>query len=123
WEVEGGEALLRTGSARGGVEQNMLTLNPRPPPIPFDKGGRRTVHRDRAKGVSLAQEQVAELRLAEADRVCQHGLEHWLQRAGRAANDAQHLRGRRLLLKGFVQLVEQSRVLDGDDSLRGEVRQ
>ena len=33
----------------------------------------------------------------------------------------QHLRGRGLLLQRFAQLVEQARVLDGDDGLGGEV--
>ena len=47
--------------------------------------------------------------------------------AGRAADDLQHLGSRRLLLQRFgevaralMQLVEQPRVLDGDDGLIGE---
>ena len=58
---------------------------------------------------------------------CQHGLEHRLQLAGRAADDLQHLRGRGLLLQrlaqvvgALAQLVEQPRVLDGDDGLGGK---
>ena len=64
--------------------------------------------------------QSAELGLADARRVLQHGLEHRLQFAGRAGDDPQHLGGRRLLLQRFAQLVEQPRVLDGDDGLGGE---
>ena len=41
--------------------------------------------------------------------------------AWRARDDAQHLRGGRLLLQRFAQLVEQPRVFDGDDGLGGEV--
>src|SRR5262245_25074553 len=128
-DVEDMEDLFGIGNTRERRVRNIAEFNQRLSPIPFDKGGRRTVHRDRAKGISLAQEQVAELRLAEADRVCQHGLEHWLQRGGRAANDAQHLRGRRLLLQGLAevvralaQLIQQASVLDGDNGLGGKVR-
>ena len=48
---------------------------------------------------------------------------------GELDDDLQHLRGRRLLLQrlgeivgALAQLVEQPRVLDGDDGLGGEVR-
>ena len=80
------------------------------------------------KRVAFAQEQIAELRLADAGRILQHGLEHRLQVAGRAGDDLQHLGGRGLLLQRFgeivgalAQFVEQPRVLDGDDGLGGEV--
>ena len=70
----------------------------------------------------------AELGLADARRVLQHGLEHRLQIAGRAGDDLEHLGGRGLLLQrlgkivgALAQLVEQPRVLDGDDGLGGEV--
>ena len=70
----------------------------------------------------------AELGLADARRVLQHRLEHRLQFARRAGDDLQHLRGRGLLLQrlgqivgALAQLVEQPRVLDGDDGLGGEV--
>ena len=63
----------------------------------------------------------AELGLADARRVLQHGLEHRLQLARRTGDDAQHLGGRGLLLEladsALAQLVEQPRVLDGDDGL------
>ena len=62
------------------------------------------------------------------DGVFQHRLEHRLQLARRAGDDLQHLRGRGLLLQrlgeivgALAQLVEQPRVLDGDDGLGGEV--
>ena len=62
-----------------------------------------------------------ELRLADARRILQHGLEHRFQFPRRAGDDLQHLGGRGLLLQQITQLVEQPRVLNGDDGLRGEV--
>src|SRR5262245_23221519 len=50
----------------------------------------------------------------------QYGLEYRLQLTGRRTDDAQHLGRRRLLLKRLPQLIEQPRVLDGDDGLVGE---
>ena len=48
-------------------------------------------------------------------------VEHRLQIEGRAADDLEHVGGGGLLLQRFAQLVEQPRVLDGDDGLGGEV--
>ena len=48
-------------------------------------------------------------------------VEHRLQIERRAADDLEHVGGGGLLLERFAQLVEQARVLDGDDGLRGEV--
>ena len=45
------------------------------------------------------------LRLADARRVRQHGLEHRLQLAGRTGDDLQHLRCRGLLLQRLGQLA------------------
>ena len=62
------------------------------------------------------------------DRILDHAFEYGLQIEGRAADDLEHLGGRGLLLQRFAQIVgalaqfvEQPRVLDGDDRLRGEV--
>src|SRR5262249_42328386 len=57
-------------------------------PPPFDKGGGGAVHRDNAEFVAFAEEQVAELGVADAHRIFQHGLEHRLQFAGRRTDDA-----------------------------------
>ena len=85
------------------------------------------MQRNDAKCISLAEIQIAELGLADARRVLQHGLEHRLQLAGRAADDLQHLRGRRLLLQRLgelararLHLFKQPRILDGDHRLVGE---
>src|SRR5262249_55825928 len=48
-------------------------------------------------------------------------IEHGLKIEGRAADHLEHVGGGGLLLQGFAQLVEQPRVLDGDDGLAGEV--
>ena len=56
-------------------------------------------------------------RAADSTSVSQHGL----QIEGRAADDLEHVGGGGLLLQRFAQLVEQPRVLDGDDGLGGEV--
>jgi hypothetical protein len=41
----------------------------------------------------------AEMRLADAHRICQHRLKDRFELARRAADDAEHLRGRGLLLQ------------------------
>src|SRR6516165_4328581 len=58
----------------------------------------------------------AELRGGRNDRI-----EHRLQMARRPADDVENFGGGGLLLERFVQLVEQPRVLDGDDGLFGEI--
>src|SRR5262245_37752670 len=50
-------------------------------------------------------------------------VQHGLQVEGRAADDLEHVGGRGLLLEGLSQLVEQARVLDGDNGLGGEILQ
>ena len=59
--------------------------------------------------------------LAQARRRFDQRVEHRLQIEGRAADDLEHVGGGGLLLQRFAQLVEQARVLDGDDGLGGEV--
>src|SRR5262249_11747550 len=97
-DVEDMEGLFGTGNTRERRVRNIAEFNQRLPPIPLDKCSRRTVHRDRAKGISLAQEQVAKLGIAQSRRILQHGLEHGLELARRTADDTQDLRGRGLLL-------------------------
>src|SRR5262245_12019258 len=60
-------------------------------------------------------------------RALNDSVEHRLHVGGRAADDAKHLGGCRLVFKGFaqfsvafLQLFEQAHVLDGDDGLIGE---
>ena len=51
----------------------------------------------------------------------EHRIEHGLQIERRATDDLEHVGSGGLLLQRFAQLVEQPRVLDGDDGLGGEV--
>ena len=59
-----------------------------------------------------------------ARRICQNGIKHRLRSPG-DCDDLEHIGGGSLLLQRFesraLQLVEQPRVLDGDDGLRGEI--
>ena len=61
------------------------------------------------------------IRLAQPGGRLDQRIEHGLQIERRAADDLEHVGGGGLLLQRFAQLVEQARVLDGDDGLRGEV--
>src|SRR5215469_14688244 len=86
------------------------------------------MHRDHAVSISFGQKKYAESSGADADGILQHGLEYWLQIAGRRTDDAQHIRSGRLLFQrltkigcALAQFAEQPRVLDGDDGLSGEV--
>jgi hypothetical protein len=91
--------------------------------LEFDKFRRCPEVRRQGKILAVEPEQRAELGLADARRVLQHSLEYWLQFAGRAADDLEHVGGRGLLVQRFAQLVEQPRILDGDDSLAGKALQ
>src|SRR5262249_28342562 len=75
----------------------------------------------------IRQEHLAKLGLADRDGILQHRLEHRLQLARRAADYAQHLGRRRLLLQRFAQIVrplaqlfQQAGVIDRDDRLVGK---
>src|ERR1700730_10500848 len=82
---------------------------------------RRIVRRSDTKALSIAEIHVSERSLANAHRVREYGLEDRLQLPGRRRDDLQHLRGRRLLLQAFAQLVEQARVLDSNNGLLGKI--
>src|SRR6516165_1222505 len=86
------------------------------------------MHRDHAVSISFGQKKYAESSGADADGILQHGLEYWLQFAGRRTDDAQHIRCSSLLLQRFAeirrtptQFVQQPCVLNGDGCLSGEV--
>jgi hypothetical protein len=59
--------------------------------------------------------------LAELDRRSGEGVENGLKVKGRAADDLQHIGSGGLLLQRLAQLVEQPRILNGDDGLGGEI--
>src|SRR5262249_2275115 len=83
------------------------------------------VHRDDAeKAFPFTEVHGAELGFADTNRVRQHGLKNRLELTRRSADDAEDLGCRGLLLhrlawvvRALAQLVEQPRVLDGDDGL------
>jgi hypothetical protein len=67
--------------------------------------------------------------VANPNGIRQHGFKRRLEVVGRVWDNAKHLRGGGLLLQrlgevvgALAQLIEQPRVLDGDDCLSGEVR-
>src|SRR5262249_36157950 len=59
--------------------------------------------------------------LAQPRRRLDQSVEHSLQVECRAADDLEHVGGGGLPLQRLAQLVEQARVLDGDDGLMGKV--
>src|SRR6476469_8179043 len=71
--------------------------------------------------VALATVNECAFCVAKLYRRLNKGVEHRLQIECRATNDLKHVGGGGLLLQRFAQLVEQARILDGDDGLRGEV--
>src|SRR6516165_9515535 len=73
--------------------------------------------------VAFRTEDLSPIRLAQPRRRLDQRLENRLQIEGRAADDLEHVGGGRLLLQRLAQLVEQARVLDGDDGLIGEARE
>ena len=77
-------------ATRRGARSGVGTKHRLAPPL-RRKGRGQRVQRDGAERISLAQPQHAELGLAHARGIRQHGLEHRLQLAGRARDDAQHL--------------------------------
>ena len=76
---------------------------------------------DVAEAVVLAKHQDSKVGFADPRRAFQNNLKYWLQVTGRRADDLEHVGGGGLLLQRFAQLVEQPRVLDGDDGLVGEI--
>src|SRR5262249_8054771 len=85
---------------------------------------RHVVDRGDTRSVSLIQLQYAELSTAQPGCILQHGFEYRLELAGRARDDTEDLRSRRLLLQSLAQIarpglhfIEQPHVLDRDHCL------
>src|SRR5262249_45099488 len=70
--------------------------------------------------VIVETEKYAKIGFANSRRVLQYGAKDGPELARRTIDDAQHLGSGRLLLQRFAQLVEQARVLDGDQRLIGK---
>src|SRR6516165_4680293 len=74
------------------------------------------------KGVAILRKRdMSDVRLANPDGRFDKRVEHGLQIEGRAADDLEHVGSRSLLLQRFPQLVNQPRILNGDDRLTGEI--
>src|SRR6266508_3124014 len=87
----------------------------------------RTKVSPRNHGVPLAEPQHYVIDSTNPGRALDDGIEHRLHIRGRAADDAEHLGRRRLILQSLAQFCvalldffEQPDVLDGDDRLVGE---
>src|SRR5262249_23204385 len=86
------------------------------------KGGTKLIGRLHAeKAVDSWTSNTPHIGLAQFCRRLDQGIEHSLQIEGRPADYLEHVGGRGLLLQRLAQLVEEARVLDGDDGLAGEV--
>src|SRR5262247_4062497 len=66
---------------------------------------RRTVQSHMTETSGLKHHQDTKLRVADAYRLLQYGLKHWLQVARGAGYDAQHLRAAGLLLQCFGEML------------------
>src|SRR5262249_42323780 len=80
------------------------------------------------KHVAFEPENHGIVRLTEARGILPYCIQHGLDIGWRAGDNLQHLTGCSLLFQrlgeivgALAQFLEQSRVLDGDDGLRGEV--
>src|SRR5215471_4022935 len=69
------------------------------------------MHRDHAVSISFGQKKYAESSGADADGILQHGLEYWLQIAGRRADDCENMGRSRELLQSLVPLAGKPRKL------------
>src|SRR5262245_41288915 len=79
----------------------------------FRIGLRRAVKSDMTETSGLKHHQDAKLRVADAYRLLQYGLKHWLQVACGAGYDAQHFRAAGLLLQCFGKMLSRVSELAG----------
>src|SRR5262245_66308006 len=79
------------------------------------------MERDPTKGVTFTKIQSAKSCLANLRSILKDRLKNRFEITGGRANNPEHVGSRRLLLKGFTQLVQQARVLDCDDGLSREI--
>src|SRR5215468_9828408 len=82
--------------------------------------GRRATHRRDMEAIFRPAIDMPHVSLAEPYGILQDRIEDGLQAAWRRGNRAKDFRRCRLLLQRLPQLVQQPRVLEGDDGLRGK---
>src|SRR5690242_785128 len=88
---------------------------------PFDKvHGDWTVMGSEAKRSAFAQQDYGVISITKPHGRFDQCVQHSWQIEGRPANDFENVSSRSLLLQGLAQLVQQARVLNGDDRLVSE---
>jgi len=90
-------------------------------PRPLDVLRSRISHSDRRKGLSVIGPEIADVGLAQAHRVFEHGVEYRREIARRGIDDLQYLGGRGLLLQCFARLSQEPCVFHRDDRLSREI--
>src|SRR5215467_9393211 len=76
--------------------------------------------RDRPQQLAVESEDECSVSLAQSNHAFGNGRKHWFKVECRTAYDAEYIGRGGLLLHRVTQLVEQARVLDGDDGLISE---
>src|SRR6516164_4632940 len=76
---------------------------------------------DTAQSASLVKREGANIGTAQTRGILDHCVKYRSELARRAGDDPQHLRGRDLPIQRFGKLVEQARVLDGDNGLVSKI--
>src|SRR6516164_9111339 len=82
---------------------------------------RHAMKRRDAVNIAITKEDDRLLCLAKPPGRLDKRVEHWLKLELRATYDFKNIGGGRLPLERFAQLVEQARVLNGNDGLCGEI--
>jgi len=84
---------------------------------------RQVMHCDGVRGFTIEGVQNTKARIAQADCLFEHCVEHRGEVAGRGVDDLQDLSGRGLLFQRLVRLGDEPRILHRDYGLCGEVLQ
>ena len=120
--------LIAAGGRIGHMDHLLIQDGPPGHPAAPERSHRARAHRNgavmrySAQIIALAQEDDGVVSVAQARRRLDEGVEHRLQIECRAADHLEHIGGGGLLLQRLAKLVEQPRVLDGNDRLVREAR-
>src|SRR5262249_7122955 len=116
--VDVDRAAFESGTARGAFAAGPDRMLHHPLPELHGSG----VVRHHAEDLTIEAVDESKAGAAKAHRTLGYGLKYRPQIEGRAADHFEQIGGGGLLLQAFAQLVEQARVLDGDDGLIGKIR-
>src|SRR5215475_3561377 len=114
--MNGSPFECRTSRATAAAGTNWILPNER------FKFWRRIISNNTPQHLAIEAEDKSPIGSAKPYRTFGNGLEDRLQIERRPTDDLKHVGSSSLLLQRFAQLIEQPRVLDGDDGLSGEVR-